>query len=155
MRLSIARTVGLVATLLAGAATAFAQTSSVDAAAAVRSCTPNPAAPRATVEGKVTDTTGVGLPGVNVSAQCGNFRQDTRTVADGTYALNAPSGNYVLVVEASGFQTATRDAKISPDAPGTPTSSSTSAASRASSRSPRPAATSLPPPPPPPRPARR
>jgi len=118
MRLSFARTLGLVATLLAGAATAFAQTSSGDAAAAVRSCTPNPAAPRATVEGKVTDNTGAGLSGVNVSAQCGSFRQDTRTVADGTYALTAPSGSYVLVVEASGFQTATRDAKISPDAPG-------------------------------------
>src|SRR5436190_12783895 len=114
MRLSFARTAGLVAAVLAGTAAAVAQTTnpSADANAAVRACTPDPAAPRATVEGKVTDNTGVGLPGVNVSAQCGNFRQDARTVADGSYQLAAPAGSYVMVVEASGFQTATKQTKL-------------------------------------------
>ena len=70
---------GLVATLLASAATAFAQNSIKDAAAAaaVRTCTPGPSTARATVAGKITDSTGAALAGVNVSAQCGSFRQDT------------------------------------------------------------------------------
>ena len=69
----------------------------------VESCRPDPAAPRVTLAGKVSDPSGAPLVGASLALRCGNFRQDARTTGDGTYRINAPAGSYMIEVNAPGF----------------------------------------------------
>ena len=95
MRFSI--TVALVC-LLPGIAIAQKQPVSF-----VDSCHPDPTAPRVSLTGKVSDSSGAPLVGATVALRCGNFRQDARTTGDGTYRVIAPAGSYLLEVNAPGF----------------------------------------------------
>src|SRR5580700_3057868 len=55
-----------------------------------------------TVTGKVTDSTGKGIPGVNVIVK--GTTKGTSTKADGSFSINAPS-NATLVVTGIGYAT--------------------------------------------------
>ena len=71
--------------------------------------------PTATVTGKVLGE-GLGLPGVTVTAKSPNLQgsRSTTTGGSGDYAfVNVPPGEYRIVFAMSGFQTVTRDVKLS------------------------------------------
>jgi iron complex outermembrane recepter protein len=74
------------------------------AQAQVEECRHDPRQPAARLTGTVSDETGARLIGAVVTLRCGAFRQDARTVGDGTFSLTAPAGPYQIDVEAPGFE---------------------------------------------------
>jgi iron complex outermembrane receptor protein len=81
---------------------AGAQTTKTTGAAA--SCHFDGSRPPSRLTGTVSDPSGATVLGATVTLECGNFRKDTHTLADGTYALSVPAGTYVLEVQAPGFE---------------------------------------------------
>jgi iron complex outermembrane receptor protein len=79
----------------------------------VESCRPDPAAPRVTLSGKVSDPSGAPLVGASLALRCGNFRQDARTTGDGTYRITAPAGSYLIEVNAPGFDMTAETVQLS------------------------------------------
>ena len=69
----------------------------------VDTCKPNLAAERVSLAGKVSDASGAPIVGATIALRCGTFRQDARTTGDGTYRITAPSGSYLVEVNAAGF----------------------------------------------------
>jgi outer membrane receptor for ferrienterochelin and colicin len=72
--------------------------------------------PTGTLTGRVGDEAGVGLPGVTINATSPAL-QGSRTAVtnvNGDYAVpNVPPGDYTVTVTLSGFQTVTRNTKVS------------------------------------------
>jgi outer membrane receptor protein involved in Fe transport len=72
--------------------------------------------PTGTLTGRVGDESGVGLPGVTITATSPAL-QGSRTAVtnvNGDYAIpNVPPGDYTVTVALSGFQTVTRNTKVS------------------------------------------
>ncbi len=104
MRRAVALTLLTLAPVLAtaqGPAAAAPETS----LSFVESCRPNPDAPRVPLTGTVTDPTEAPVPGASVTLRCGDFRQEARTLGDGSYRIVVPAGAYQLDVDAPGFQT--------------------------------------------------
>ena len=94
MRLSVALTL-----MVATAAMAGAQGSPAPAG-----CVFDATAPRAEVTGRIVDPSGAPLVGASLTLRCGDFRQDARTIGDGSYRIAAPAGAYILEAEAPGFE---------------------------------------------------
>lgn len=94
MRLTAALTLIVVTTAAAGA----------QGSPAPDACVYDAAAARAEVAGRIVDPSGAPLVGASLTLRCGNFRQDARTVGDGTYRIAAPAGSYILEAEAPGFE---------------------------------------------------
>jgi outer membrane receptor for ferrienterochelin and colicin len=72
--------------------------------------------PTGTLSGRVTDDTGLGLPGVSITASAPTLQGSRSAVTDvnGNYIIpNVPPGDYTVTVALSGFQTATRTTKVS------------------------------------------
>jgi hypothetical protein len=70
-----------------------------------------------TISGRVTDSQGLALPGVTVSATSPNLQgvRETVTSENGDYILNLlPSGPYRVVFELSGFQRVERSVGLAP-----------------------------------------
>src|SRR5262245_61555312 len=71
----------------------------------------------ATISGRVTDSQGLALPGVTVTAESSAL-QGTRTTVtsdNGDYILSLlPSGAYTLKFELSGFETQQRTVNVAP-----------------------------------------
>src|SRR5712691_12331277 len=108
MRLSIAATLVCLLPSIAPAQTA-AQKQPVSF---VESCRPDPAAPRVTLAGKVSDPSGAPLVGASLALRCGSLRQDARTTGDGTYRITAPAGSYMIEVNAPGFDMAAETVQL-------------------------------------------
>ncbi len=68
-------------------------------------CRPDPTAPRVVYAGSVNDSSGAPIAGAGVTLRCGNLRLDGRTSGDGSYRISAPTGSYVVEVNAPGFET--------------------------------------------------
>src|SRR5262245_41664181 len=70
-----------------------------------------------TISGRVTDSQGLALPGVTVSATSPNLQgvRETVTSENGDYILNLlPSGTYQIVFELTGFQRQERSVALAP-----------------------------------------
>jgi iron complex outermembrane recepter protein len=73
--------------------------------------------PSVRLTGTVTDSTGAAMLGATVTLRCGAFRRDSHTASDGTYALSAPAGSYILEVQAPGFEAALETIDLAPNGP--------------------------------------
>ncbi len=72
--------------------------------------------PTGTLEGRVSDDTGLGLPGVAVTATAPTLQGSRNAVTNvnGDYTIpNVPPGDYTITVALSGFQTITRTTRVS------------------------------------------
>src|SRR5450759_5352384 len=72
--------------------------------------------PTGTLNGRVSDDAGLGLPGVSVTATSPALQGSRTTVTNvnGDYVIpNVPPGEYTITVALSGFQTVTRTTKVS------------------------------------------
>lgn len=96
-------TVVVLASVLAGPPTVQAQAPAT-ASTAVESCSHDARQPVVRLTGRVTDQTDAPLVGATVTLRCGNFRQDARTIGDGTYVFAVPAGLYQVDVVAPGFE---------------------------------------------------
>lgn len=90
---------------------------SAETSGAAASCHFDGRQPPVRLSGTVTDPTSATVLGATVTLRCGNFRRDTHTLADGTYALSAPAGTYVLEVQAPGFEGALETIELRPTGP--------------------------------------
>lgn len=69
----------------------------------VDTCKVDPAQPKVTLTGKVTDESGTPLQSAAVTLRCGAFRAEGRSAGDGTYSITAPAGSYQLDVDLPGL----------------------------------------------------
>lgn len=108
MRVVFAAMLMALGPLVAGAQTAssFVDTCRVDAGQ-----------PDVVVSGQITDEDGGALVGATVALRCGSFREDVRTVGDGTYRFTAPAGSYQLDVDAPGFEPWSQTVDLTPPGP--------------------------------------
>ena len=77
-------------------------------------CAPAWAQPTGTLTGTVRDATGVGIPGVVITAtnQATNASQTTTTGSGGTYSLSLATGVYTVATTVDGFRRATQTIEI-------------------------------------------
>lgn len=105
---------------LAAALTLIVATTTIAAAQgspAPDACVYDAAAPRAQVTGKILDPSGAPLVGASLTLRCGSFRQDARTIGDGSYTMAAPAGSYILEAEAPGFEPTAASVTLAAAAP--------------------------------------
>ena len=102
MRLSAALTL-----IVATVAVASAQGSP-----APEACVYDSSAPRAEVTGRILDPSGAPLVGASLTMRCGAFRQDARTIGDGSFRIAAPAGAYLLEAEAPGFDATAQEVRL-------------------------------------------
>lgn len=76
-------------------------------------CRYDAAQPSVKLSGTIKDSSGGGVGGATVALECGNFRRETRTLADGTYQLSVPAGSYLLNAQAPGFELAIETIELS------------------------------------------
>jgi iron complex outermembrane receptor protein len=88
---------------------------SAQASSAAAACSFDGSRPAVRLSGTVSDTTNATVLGARVTLRCGSFRRDTSTLADGSYALSAPAGTYVLEVETPGFEEAVESIELPPE----------------------------------------
>jgi iron complex outermembrane receptor protein len=71
------------------------------------------------IAGVVRDATGIGIPGVSVTAtsQSSNASRSTTTENDGSYSLSVAPGAYTVAASIAGFRTVTRAVTVAAGAP--------------------------------------
>lgn len=60
--------------------------------------------PQVHLSGTVSDPLGGLVSGATVTLKCGRFRQETRSISDGTYSTSVPAGTYQVEVTAPDFE---------------------------------------------------
>ncbi len=82
-------------------------------------CTSAPDNPVRKLSGVVSDPSGAGVGGAQLTILCGDFRLAVTTDTAGAYSVTIPAGHYQMLIEASNFGNAVQDVLVTDAAAGT------------------------------------
>jgi iron complex outermembrane receptor protein len=82
-------------------------------------CTSRVGSPVRKLSGVVADPTGATVANAQLTLTCGDFRKTATSDATGSYSFDVPAGNYLMLVEAANFGTASQDVTVTEAASGT------------------------------------